>query len=98
MILCGKEDVHVNSYSAQRLTIWDKMQILKYADETRQASEEALASVKRSKKKQHKKQRKFIRGLNLQRSCELKFGAKLGGINLFCASSRSRLRRKNGIS
>ena len=63
------------------VTFWIRRNSL-YANETRQASQEALESVKRSKKKQHKKQRKFIRGLNLQRTCELKFGAKLGGIKV----------------
>lgn len=58
------------------------MQILKYADEVRHTQKEVVLSVKRSKKKQHKKQRKYLKGLNLQRTCELKFGAKLGSIKI----------------
>ena len=68
--------------SNQRLTIFEKLEILDYAKSVRDQHEEALASVRNSKKKVHKKQRRYIKGLNLNKSCQRKFGAKMGRIKI----------------
>lgn len=68
----------------QRLTIFQKMEIVEYAKETRKNFEEGLKQLKRRgrKNKQKQKQTQWIKGLNLQRSCSLKFGEKLKGIKV----------------
>lgn len=77
--------IHVQvKKSSQRLTIYEKMEILAYAkqvtEEYRRSAKELKRKGKRSTKA--KKQRQFVKGLNVQRLCEVKFQGKLNRIKI----------------
>lgn len=64
--------------AAQRLTIFEKLQIVEYADKLIADSRAAALSDHQSKKgKKHS-----VRGLNVQKKCQEHFGSKLGGIKV----------------
>lgn len=66
----------------QRLTIFEKMEIVAYAEEQLEQHQKSLKEIKKSKKKHHKKQREFYKGLSLQKLCDNKFRGKLNGIKI----------------
>lgn len=79
--------------AGQRLTIFEKMEILAYAEELEAEHKQTWKAIRKSKKKAHEKQRRFCRGVNIQKLCEIKFAGKLKGIKICqmksqCASQK----------
>lgn len=77
-----EDDLPEVAEAKQRLTIFEKMEIVAYAEEQLEQHQKSLKEIKKSKKKHHKKQREFYKGLSLQKLCDNKFRGKLNGIKI----------------
>ena len=69
---------------AKRLTIFEKMQILKYAEEVvaKHSEERKATGVEKMKKKSGELKRTWTKGLNVQAVCKQRFPESLGGIKI----------------
>ena len=68
--------------AAQRLTIFEKLRIVEYADKLIAEAKELQPESTSSRNKKTQPSRECIKGLNLQAKCKEHFGAKLGGIKV----------------
>ena len=62
--------------ATQRLTIFEKLEIVNFAEKTVREFQESMPA------KKEPAVRAYVKGLNLQAVCRQKFGAKLGGIKI----------------
>ena len=75
------------------VTIYDKMQILKFADKVEQEAGLAPKRKVRGKKPGGAVAKRKIRGLNLQLRCRAEFGALLGGMKVSTLRKRCKEQR-----
>eukprot|EP00435_Cladocopium_sp_Y103_P041766 s2061_g11.t1 len=68
--------------AAQRLTIFEKLQIVEYSDKLIEEAKQLTSESTSSRNKKTPGSRERIKGLNLQAKCKEHFGAKLGGIKV----------------
>lgn len=80
------ESWHQVKPSSQRLTIFDKMEILKYAQEVTDKHVETMKAARaeqgQTQKKTKSSRRTWLRGLNLQSVCAKRFPEKLKKIKV----------------